>query len=126
MGHKAQHLLSNGYEVFNSVGDCSHIDLIAIKNKKVYRIQIKTVTRTKSGSVCLANVTSRNVPYTHDDVDYIAAYVIERNIIAYVPIHCFTSTHPTGVSRIVLRIDGAKNNQTKRTHPITEFTNLPA
>lgn len=119
-----QQLLSNGYEVFRSVGDCSHIDLIACKNHKLHRIQVKTRNKMKRGIIGITNATSSGIAYSDKEVDYIAIFVVELNSIAYVPVAQLL-TPEGGARTIVLRTEPPLNGQKKNIHEFSDFTNLP-
>lgn len=81
-------LLNMGYDVYTSVGDCTKIDLIAIKNNVIHRHQVKTFSKTTSGVICIeaSKVISRKkIKYDFDDFDYLTIFAKDRNLIAYVP-----------------------------------------
>ncbi len=82
----AKDLISKGYLVFTEIGDLSKIDLIALKDNKLVRIQVKSYAE-KNGIVNL--YTTKSGPnyhfrYEEDTVDVFAVYVYNRNLIFYV------------------------------------------
>ena len=83
----ASDLVARGYDVFFPYGDVSHIDIIAVKNDRIIKLQVKTSKTTKKGSANLGHFQNRRsgLRYTTQNIDYIALYVIDRKAIAYVP-----------------------------------------
>lgn len=117
----AQDLMNDGWDVYTAIGDCTKVDIIAIKNKHIVRIQVKTINRLKHGaaSVSGSKITSRKrVNYKQDDFDYIALYVIERDQIAYVPIEMVFK------SCVSLRFEPTRNGQSKRVHNFNDFVSI--
>lgn len=117
----AADLVSKDFDVFFPFGDVSHIDLIAVKGSRILRIQVKTVDRVKdNGCVVIGHLTNRasGIRYTPDSIDYMALYVIQEKLIAYVPIKEFEGL----VSGLSLRVQEAKNGQHKGTRSFTDFS----
>ena len=107
----ASDLVNQGYDVFFPYGDVSHIDIIAVKENQVVKLQAKTVKSSKKGTVCLSHFTNRRsgLRYTTRNIDYMALYVIDRKVVAYVSMSEIEG-HTTSFS---LRFDPPKNGQRK-------------
>lgn len=98
-------LLSRGYEVFTPVGDYTVIDIVAIKDKHILRLQVKTNVDTSKGWMCIGASRGQNrqrVEYQHDDFDYIAGCALDRNVVVYVPLSRLMPHNPRS---IVLRFE---------------------
>jgi len=102
----AQDLLGQGWDVYTALGDCTKVDIIAVKDNLIQRHQVKTVLDSSSGAVTVAAskvISRKKVWYNENDFDYLSVYVADRNQVAYVPMsevfrHCLT-----------LRFDPPKN-----------------
>lgn len=107
----ASDLVGREFDVFFPYGDVSHIDIVAIKDARIIKFQVKTVKSSKSGVVGFKHFTNRrNVRrYTTNNIDYMALYVVDRKLIAYVPMSEIVS-HKHAFS---LRLDVPKNGQIK-------------
>lgn len=82
----AADLMKKGYSVFTELGDLSTVDLIALKDTDVIRIQVKSLS-DKDDVVDLdmwKKGPSYHVKYTEELVDIFAVYVPEKDIVFYV------------------------------------------
>lgn len=118
----AKDLMVKGYHVFTELGDISKIDLIAEKQGKLLRVQVKClaakdskvkVDRRKSGP-------NYKYQYTEEDFDWLAVYVYNKDIILYIPVKELSSVN----HQITVRIDSSKNNQTKGVRVAEEYLEL--
>ncbi len=107
----ASDLVNQQFDVFFPYGDVSHIDIIAIKGDRIVKLQAKTVKTSKKGCVSLSHFTNRRSGprYSTQNIDYMALYVIDRKVVAYVPMSEIEG-HTTSFS---LRFDPPKNGQQK-------------
>lgn len=119
----AKDLTLRGYNVFTELGDLSKIDLIAVKEEKLIRIQVKTMWDSSDGVV---GISSRSAGpgykynYTSRDIDIIALYVADRDDIIYVNIADVDGT-TEGKHGRVLRYTAPKNNQVKGVMMVEEY-----
>ena len=85
-------LLQNGHAVFNECGDFSKVDLIMLYNNLPYKIQVKSYN-AKNNKITIKTHSSGpgyNYYYTSDDIDLFAIYILNLDIILYVPFSIFT------------------------------------
>jgi hypothetical protein len=125
IGHLAiaQALATQNYAVFTELGDLSRIDLLAIKDNKITRIQVKACTVRSVGNIEIRAIKSGpnyKFRYTEKDVDVFAVYVLERNLVLFINAKWFLETHTT----LMIRIDPAKNNQLQKIQNYEKFLNL--
>lgn len=116
-------LLSRGYDVFTSVGDYTAIDIVAIKEHQIIRLQVKTNINTSKGWMYVNAAHGQNgktVLYKKDDFDYIAGCAIDRRTVVYVP---FKRLLPPHSRSIVLRFDKPKTFKGKVNY-VTEFQTI--
>ena len=94
-------LLEMGYNVFVPIGDGNKIDLIAIKDGSIDRIQVKTSRMCRNVYIFNAYSTSRTrslngkkpkVKYTKNDIDYMATFKNEEFYL--IPIEVILSIEP--------------------------------
>ena len=120
----AKDLMLKGYAVFYELGDLSKIDLIAENNNKLIKIQVKTTWNTSQGKIC-ANIRSSGPGYTYTysekEIDFIACYAADRDLVLYVPVTEITDKCKTGVT---IRLEKTKNNQTKGIRLYENYLNL--
>lgn len=82
-----QTILREGFEVFREVTDSSRIDLVVLAHNQFFKVQVKT-TRSKNGAVSIEKnkITNRKrFSYTEKDIDVIATFVEDKNIVLFVP-----------------------------------------
>jgi hypothetical protein len=102
----AKDLTSRGYPVFTELGDTSRVDLIALVDDKPIKIQVKSHT-SKYGRVEVSAIgPHKSYMYSSKDIEVMALYVLDRNIIAYIPI-----LELQDKKSFCLRIDASKNGQ---------------
>jgi len=104
-------LLSQNVECFRPTNDNNNTDLVAFSNGTWKRIQIKTVTylKTRSSVEIKMHKHMKNV----DHIDYLAVYLTEEKLCAYVPYN--------GEGSIMLALKRAKNCQNKKRKWFYEF-----
>jgi len=80
-------------------GDMARYDFAVEHNGRFLRIQVKC-TKYKRGRSYKCHVTHNGIPYAQDQVDFIAAYVIEADVWYIIPtaalegrIHVMLSPH---------------------------------
>ena len=97
-------LLSQNVECFRPTNDNNNTDLVAFSNGTWKRIQIKTCTylKTRSSVEIKMHKHVKNV----DHIDYLAVYLTEEKLCAYVPYN--------GEGSIMLALKRAKNCQNKK------------
>ena len=109
---KAQYdFVKAGWNVSVPLGDYCTYDLIAIKNDKSLRIQVKTIEKIKDGKMEF-HIKSKNYYidkfYTEKDADIFYLYCLENETAYLLPI----KEAPTG-GTWYLRTEPTKNNQIK-------------
>ena len=113
-------LQKHGFNVFTEVGDYSRVDIIAEKNSKLIKIQVK-YAHDEKGYVTLSLVKSGpngyRYTYTEDDVDWFAIYSPSTEKIAWVSAKEACKQERT----FAIRITPSKNNQYKGIHLIEDY-----
>lgn len=102
-------LTKNGYNVFTELGDLSKIDLIAEKDNKLYKIQVKA-SKLYQGTLYLRSDKSGpnyKHKYSVKEVDIFALYSLETGHIAYINAKWFLENQ----NNISIRILPSKNKQ---------------
>ena len=117
----AKDLLAKGYQVFTEFGDNSRVDLIVMGNDyHPIKVQVKGL-QSKHGSVVInATKSGPNYRFRYADhhVDVFAIYVLDKDIIAYIPARMLLAQQKS----LTLRIEVAQNNQSQGVHWITEYS----
>lgn len=118
-------LLRQGFDVFVSVADTSRSDLIALAEKQVIRIQVKT-SSVKNGVVKLSlRKTCLNPKYNYTyrkgDFDVVALVIAETGRIAYVSLAAALKCG----NILNLRVEPAKNKQKRHIRNFSDFSTLP-
>lgn len=108
---KAQYdFIKAGYSVSCPLGDYCSYDLIAEKNNKILKIQVKTTEKIKEGKM-IFSLKSKNYYvdkyYTEKDADYFYLYCLENEQGYLLPV----KNVPQGGSWY-LRTEPPKNHQT--------------
>jgi len=122
----AKDLTLKGYSVFVELGDLSKIDLIAIKEEKLTRIQVKTVWDSSDGAISISSRSSGpgyTYNYTSRDIDIMALYIADRDDIIYVNITDIDGSFEEKRGR-VLRYTPPKNNQVKGVVMVEDYKKL--
>lgn len=85
-------LTKRGIQCFLPYGDGSTVDLIAIFNGQMNRIQIKTCQNLSSRGTMECKLTRQEgyhgnrVPYAADSFDYYALYCVEADVLCFVKV----------------------------------------
>jgi hypothetical protein len=120
----AKDLSCKGYGVFKEFGDLSKIDLIAEKDGKLIRIQVKCRTVYR-GAVEVDTRKSGPGGYSYrydkNQVDVFAVYVPSEDKIAYINAANLLDNYKTTMT---LRIYPVKNGQKKGVNIFSEFSNF--
>lgn len=112
------------FSVFKELGDISRIDLIAEKEGRLYRIQVKSAV-PKNGSIsielrkCGPNYVFR---YSKELVDIFAIYDLHNDKVAFVSSEEIFNNNYS--SAFTLRIDPVKNNQTKNIKYFSDYMDI--
>lgn len=115
----AKDLMLKGYGVFYELGDNSKIDLIAEKESRLIKIQVKAYTSVNGEYVDIRGTKSGpnyRFKYSTNDIEIFAIYVLDLDIILYV-----SSNFLNSQSMITIRLKESKNAQTKKVHHFKEF-----
>jgi hypothetical protein len=113
-------LMEMGWKISNPLCENTRYDLLAEKNGKFVRVQVKYVTPSKG--VLDVNCKSSNnwsiLRYTTKDIDILAVYdAMSRNIY-------FIPASKLNISAIKLRIEPTKNQQQKLIRLAQDFEKL--
>lgn len=77
---------SRGFAVSKPWGDSAHYDVGVESGERVLRVQVKsTDCRTQFGYLCQFKPNAHSQPYTLDQVDFFAAYVIPEDAWYLIP-----------------------------------------
>lgn len=126
----AHDLLKQGYCVFKELGDNSHIDLIAIINKKTIRIQVKTtnvhqnpdLSKAIGSLVVHLQKTGPNgykYEYAPNEVDVFAIYVENKNTVLYV-----SARQLENKKTFSIRFDVPRNAQNTKINMYNKYLNI--
>ena len=82
-------LTRNGYECFTPIHDYSAVDLIAMKDYKTYRVQVKYRTLSRESIIIdlFSKVNGKSVPIDIDAIDGWAVYCPEVDKVVYIGKH---------------------------------------
>ena len=108
-------LIKQGYRVYMPESDTEQVDLIVeLENKTYKRVQVKTIRKANRSTA----VEIRLLKYVNTNrVDIIAIYLVEKDIIAFVPY--------TNQKSLNLALTTAKNNQKKERKWFYQFARFP-
>jgi hypothetical protein len=104
----ASELTRKGWEIFFPYGEDTPIDLLAYRDKKFIKIQIKS-TKIKNGAMsCKLRSTNnwQDKRYKEEEIDYFGFYDHNNKKGYLIPFK-----EVEGKSEIKIRIESAKNNQ---------------
>jgi hypothetical protein len=77
-------LFRNGYSVLAPMEDFAGYDLVAEKDGKFHRIQVKTTSRTEGDKTYYRFMTSTGceskLKYTRDRIDYLIAWAMDEDL----------------------------------------------
>ena len=113
-------LQKQGFNVFTEVGDFSRVDIIAEKDHKLIKIQVK-YSKDEKGSMILRLVKSGpngyRYTYSENDVDWFAVYSPSTSKIAWI------SSKEACIQKrqVTFRLEKPKNNQTVGIHLIEDY-----
>ena len=113
-------LIEDGWRVLHPVGENNRYDLVAERDGKFIRIQVKYAT-PKNGALEINCRSSNNwsvLHYSAKEIDVIAAYNAHTKDIYYIPVSKINR------SLIKLRISPAKNNQKRSVNSAENFIKL--
>ena len=102
-----------GVPVFLPYGDGNEIDMIAIFNGNLNKIQIKTTEKVHDDSLITWKLTKQGsyhgdrVKYEKDHIDYFSLYCIEADVLCLVP---FELTDVNTISMRLNSYDGIKRS----------------
>jgi hypothetical protein len=98
---------SMGFAVSKPYGDSEPYDLIVEQNGRVFRIQVKSVFTTSRWGYSISVARNRAhkpiVPYSAQEIDFLAAYVVAHDAWYIVPV-----SEIAGLAHIRLYPEGAK------------------
>ena len=113
----AASILQAGWSVLFPFGENQPYDLVAEKDGKFLRIQVKYTT--PQNGVLTVNCRSSNnwsiTPYTVNDFEIIAAYNPSERISYFIPVSMVNR------SALILRLEKTKNNQQLGVHVAEDF-----
>ena len=116
-------LMELGYAVFTELGDLSKVDLVALKDNDLIKIQVKYIT-LKEGKVelpvrkCGPNYIKR---YTTAEIDLFAIYVPDNNQVLFVSSNILESTR----SSYTIRFIKPKTGSQHKSHWWEDYIALP-
>lgn len=82
MARAAEH----GLHITKPWGDSRPYDFAVEYQGRFLRVQVKSTSR-KRGNYYVCTARSGNKPYRHDEIDFIAMYVIPEDVWYIIPIH---------------------------------------
>jgi hypothetical protein len=77
-----------GFPVLKPWGDSRPYDFAVESGRRLWRVQVKCATSHR-GTRCEARASGSGELYTLDDIDFLVAYVIKRNLWYVVPAEAF-------------------------------------
>ncbi len=116
----AAKLMNEGWHILMPYGENARYDLVAEKDGRFVRIQVKYVT-PKDGKLYVNCRSSNNwsvVPYTAKEIDVLAVYNAIDASVYYVPVGSIRK------SAMTLRLEPTKNNQKAHVRFAKEFGEL--
>jgi hypothetical protein len=75
-----------GFSVAKPWGDSDRFDLLIDAGQGFWRVQVKSSQRYADGRFRVKNGGSQGVPYTPEEIDFIAAYIVPLDLWYIVPI----------------------------------------
>ena len=118
--HVCADLMQRGWRILIPYGENNRYDLVAEKDGKFTRIQVKYVT-PKCGTLYVNCRSSNNwsvLPYTANQIDMIAVFNPQHRAVYYVPVGQIRK------SAMRLRLDPTKNGQKLKVRFASEFSKL--
>lgn len=116
--HFSLHLIQKGYTILNPVNNNSSYDIVAEKEGKFTRIQVKYCTPTKGGVLRIEISRPKRTKYGYKErgVDAMGVFDSINKKFYLVPIDKIKSK-----DEIWLRVSKPKNNQIQKIHFSNEF-----
>lgn len=115
-------ILELGYDTLTPDTDALPYDFIIEKNKKFYKIQVKTGRITKPGVIrfntcgTMCNMTKMIKKTYRGKIDYFGVYCLENEGYYLIPVN------KAGTREMCLRIDKPKNNNKKNINWAKDYT----
>ncbi|MDO8729574.1 MAG: group I intron-associated PD-(D/E)XK endonuclease [Candidatus Omnitrophota bacterium] len=119
--HVCADLIKQGWHILLPYGENQRYDVVAEKEGRFLRIQVKYVT-PKDGRLYVNCQSSNNwsvEPYTSAQIDVIAAFNPQDHRVYYVPVREICKT------KMALRLEPAKNGQQKKIRYAKDFGEFP-
>jgi Holliday junction resolvase len=116
----AKRFVEDGWQVLFPYGENHRYDLVAEKDNKFVRVQVKYST-PKRGVLDVNCRSSNNwsvLHYTSNEIDLIAVYNPHNKNVYFIPVAEINH------SQFKLRIEPSKNNQKAKTHFAENFSEL--
>ncbi len=113
--------MERDYGILFPANENSRYDLVAEASGQFWRIQVK-YSSPKNGMLRINCISSNNWSekvYTSHEIDYIAAYDPTNGSIYFVPVNELNGR------QINLRVEGARNHQTKKIKYASEYLFTP-
>ena len=70
-------LMRRGFEVYRALSPSSSCDLIALKNSRIYKFEVRTAYRNQDGSINYSKTSIR--------ADRVVAILLRENVVVYIP-----------------------------------------
>lgn len=108
-----------GYSVFTEEGDISKIDMIAEKDGKIIRLQIKGVTPVNDTLPLELTKSGPNYSFKYEvgHFDYFAIWDLENHVGYLIPVDVLNTNN----KRFTLRLSIPKNNQIKHINRAEDY-----
>ena len=116
----AARLMQDGWRVLLPYGENTRYDLVAERDGRFLRVQVKYVT-PKEGKLTVNCRSSNNwsvLPYTAAEIDVIAVYEAAGGAVYYVPVSRIRK------NEMILRLAPTKNRQRSRVRFAADFSTL--
>lgn len=113
-------LQKNGFNVFTELGDYSRIDMIAEKNGKLAKIQVKYCGGYEDYiklKLCKSGPNGYRYNYSENDVDWFAVYSPFHEVVAWIR----SEEACEHVNQFIVRINIPKNNQKAKVKLIKDY-----
>lgn len=104
------HLLNLGWDVFKEVTGSAEIDLVALKNGRFIRVQVKCQKLSRNGAVVFKRALGGKEKFVGTEFDVYAIYVPEKNLACFISMSELTQNGLTFSVRVIPAQNGAKKN----------------
>jgi PD-(D/E)XK nuclease superfamily protein len=78
---------SLGFGVSKPHADTEHYDFIVDSGKRLSRVQVKSTFRASRCGYQIRALWGKHSPYKLNDIDFLAVYIVPRNIWYIIPVH---------------------------------------